>query len=460
MSVKPDKPLLVWAIILSQFGPPFMFSGVAVALPELGADLNAGATSLSLVETIFLAGSLSFLLPVGRLADSGDKNSLYKLGLLGFGVASIVIASLSWMPGLLFVRFLQGIFSALFAATGTAVLADIVPAEKRGRAFGLSMAVVYVGLTLGPVLAGFLVHAWGWRSVFLVGGGVIFAGLILVHRMLPSKWERPSKVLHWPSTALIVIAVMCLVGGSATLSVGALGYLLMSLGLVLVGLFVRMQKRVDNPLVDVNALLKNLTLRDALAVQMLLYTNAFCSIFMLSLFVQIVLGYSAPVAGQILAVATLVTAFVAPFAGGLADRMPPGSVTTAGIGCMLVSGSLAAMLGSDSGLLAVAVMLAIQGLGFALFTAPNMSTIMNSVSGRQSGMASALGAKSRSIGMMTGMLITAVLISIQVGNDPIEAQPDKFVWIMRTCFSILIALSAIAFAICILGLRRHHNPHT
>ena len=83
----PRNRLLVWAIIASQFAPPFMFSGVA--LPAMGADLNAGATSLGLVETSFLAGSLAFLLPVGRLADASEKNTLYELGLLGFGISSV-----------------------------------------------------------------------------------------------------------------------------------------------------------------------------------------------------------------------------------------------------------------------------------------------------------------------------------------------------------------------------------
>src|SRR2546428_675148 len=65
------RPLLVPLIAVSQFAPPFMVSGVAVALPALGADLGAGATSLGLVESLFLAGSVAFLLPAGRLADAG-----------------------------------------------------------------------------------------------------------------------------------------------------------------------------------------------------------------------------------------------------------------------------------------------------------------------------------------------------------------------------------------------------
>src|SRR5690606_12286897 len=117
-------------------------------------ELDAGAVSLGLVETLYLAGSLAFLLPIGRLADATDKRFLYKWGLLAFSLLSLLIAALSSVPAILVVRFLQGVTSALFAVTGAAILADIVPAPQRGRAFGASIGAIYTGLTLGPLAAG------------------------------------------------------------------------------------------------------------------------------------------------------------------------------------------------------------------------------------------------------------------------------------------------------------------
>src|SRR5258706_12174779 len=83
-------PFLVPAIAASQFAPPFMISGVAVALPAMGADLAAGATALSLVETLFLAASVALLLPAGRLGDAADKVAGFKLGMLAFAATSIL----------------------------------------------------------------------------------------------------------------------------------------------------------------------------------------------------------------------------------------------------------------------------------------------------------------------------------------------------------------------------------
>ncbi len=448
MTHTPDR-FLVWAIVASQFAPPFMFAGVAVALPSLGADLGAGATSLGLVETLFLAGSLSFLLPVGRLADAGDKRTLFKLGLLSFSVTSLAIGVLSSVPAILGLRFLQGVTAAACSATGPAILAEIVPAEQRGRAYGSLIGAVYAGLTLGPICAGLLIDAWGWRAVFLFSAVLLLGGHLLLRVMLPSRWRRPVEWPQLPSTALVVAAVLCLVAGSATLRAGPIGYGLLAAGLVLAIFFVARERRLRRPLLDVGALMRHRLLRDALLVQMLLYTSAFSTIFMLSIYMQVSLGHPARTAGQVLAIGSILMALASPVAG----RYPPRTVSSFGVLGVLVSVLLALTLGEGSSLVVVTLVLAVQGLGFAFFSSPNMTTIMNSVSAESTSMASALGAKSRSLGMVTGMLVAAVLISLALGNDPVARHPLRFIGIMASAFSVLAAASALALAVSVRAAR-------
>jgi MFS family permease len=98
--------------------------------------------------------------------------------------------------------------------------------------------------------------------------------------------------------------------------------------------------------------------------------------------------------------------------------------------------------------------LAVQGLGFGVFSAPNMTVIMSSVSTDATSMASALGAKARYLGMLCGMLVTAVLISINIGNDPVDQHPIRFIGIMVTAFSMLAILTAVALVVCCLTSTR------
>src|SRR5256885_3563224 len=314
-------PLLVPAIAASQFAPPFMISGVAVALPALGNDLAAGATALSLVETVFLAAAVALLLPAGRLADASDKATLYKLGMVTFALSSLLVGLMSSIPAILCLRFVQGITSAAVQAAGPAIIADAVPPERRGRAYGITIGAVYAGLTLGPICAGFLVDLWGWRAVFLFGGALVLVLLVPIHFMLPASWRRPPEgAVHLPSTLLAVAAMLVLVGGAATLRQGAAGYGAMALGLALLAAFVLWQRRVAQPLLNVDLLMKNIVLRPALLVQSLVYCNAFGSACLLSLYMQTVLGHTANTAGQVLAIGTLLMAPVRPAAGTPSDR--------------------------------------------------------------------------------------------------------------------------------------------
>jgi MFS family permease len=442
---------LIWVIVASQFAPPFMFSGVAVALPKLGADVGAGATALGLVESLFLAGSVAFLLPAGRLADATDRRRLFKIGLLAFGVLTVLLGVLSSVPMLLGVRFLQGLCSALLGATGPALVAELVPAERRGKVYGASIGVIYAGLTLGPICAGFLVDAWSWRAVFFVSAALLLIMYTLVELRLPSSWRRPDRAVHWPSVGLILASVLSLVFGAANVTNGPLGFALLATGLLLAVGFVAVQRRIERPLLDVRALMRHRVMRAALFVQLLLYLTAFCSTFMLSIYMQVSLGHPAKTSGWMLSISGVLMAALAPVAGALSDRLRPGWIAGSGVALVLAASLIATRLGPDSSLAHVAWVLVLQGLGYALFSSPNMTIIMNSAAKSEVSMVSALGAKARSLGMIAGMLVTSLLIALRIGNGAVEEHPVEFVGVVVTGFSIMVVSNALALLVAVIS---------
>jgi MFS family permease len=280
---------------------------------------------------------------------------------------------------------------------------------------------------------------------------VVLVLLAPIHFMLRANWRRPPpRAVHLPSTLLAVAAMLALVGGAATLREGALGYAGVILGLVLAVLFVLLQRRVAQPLLDVDLLMRNGVLRNALFVQWLLYCNAFGSVFLLSLHMQSVLGHAANTAGIVLAVSTLLMAALAPFAGHLADRVQPGRVASVGVAVVLVAALMATRLDAGSHLLTIGLVLAVQGVGFAFFSSPNMAMVMNAVPRERTGIASALSATARSLGMVSGMLIVGALVSLNLGHDPVGADPGRFVATMHTSFWILAALTAVALTVSLI----------
>ncbi|MBL9075900.1 MAG: MFS transporter [Planctomycetes bacterium] len=453
MTAVPDR-LLVWAIVGSQFGPPFLFAGVAVALPDMGRELGFSAVELGLVETTFLASATAFLLPAGRLVDAGDRRTVFRWSLMVFAVLAAAIACMQDIVSVLVLRLLQGAASALSGAAGPAILVDLVPAERRGRVFGAVIGTAYAGLSAGPFVAGWLVEHFGWRAVFGFGAALILACYLPVHLRMPSRWRRPERWVHVPSLVLLVAGVFGLVFGSAAIAHGPAAWLLTGLGAVLLVWFVVLQLHSDRPLLDLRELARNTVLARALVVQLLVYGNAYASIFLLSVFLQETRALPPREAGFVVAIGSVVMMCIAPFAGRLADAIRPQLLAAVGVAAVVVSSLLGMQLTEASGRGVVAAVLVAQGLGFGLFSTPNLALIMASMGSERSGMASALAAQSRGIGMFAGMALVAVLVALHFGTQPVAADPPRFARTLGTAYVVLAVTSALALLVALVGRPR------
>jgi MFS family permease len=455
LSIQPDQALaarrerwLMWAILASQFAPAYMFSGVAVALPHLSRDLEASARELGLVETLFLAGSASFLLPIGRWADATDARTLYRVGLYLFAVLTFCLAYASDMTVVLGLRFLQGACAAVVTTTGPAILTQLVPLERRGRVFGTAIAFTYAGLSIGPLCAGWLVEWGGWRAVFAGGGALLVLFALPVQLLMHCRWKQADHPpVHRPSAALLAAAVLCVVYGSAFWQDGFDGALALLTGVLLAVLFVVLQRRLARPLLDLDSLRGNRVLQAALAVQALLYMNAYVNIVLLSLHMQVVLGLSAASTGILLAIGAAWMACWAPFSGVLADRWQPRRIAALGVATIVLMALCATQLSTERGTWFVLLLLALHGVGFALFSTPNMLVIMGAMRASHMNTASALGAKSRSLGMIGGMLVLAVLVSSGLGAGAIDSNPQALVQVTRSAYGVLSVCGAGALAL-------------
>jgi len=139
---------------------------VNVALPSIARSLNAGLGFLILVPTIYLIVLASLQTTFGRLADIKGRVRVFNIGVVVFTAASLLAGISQDILQLIFFRVIQGVGAAIMGATSTALVAEAYPPSKRGAAIGVNIMAVYVGLTVGPVLGGFLVQIFSWRSIF------------------------------------------------------------------------------------------------------------------------------------------------------------------------------------------------------------------------------------------------------------------------------------------------------
>ncbi|HGM7312153.1 TPA: MFS transporter [Stenotrophomonas maltophilia] len=189
--VQTQQRWTLLAVCLAALALPLSFSAGAVAVPALARSVASSPSVLAWVTNAFMLTFGSLLLAAGGLADRYGRRRLFLLGTAGFTVATIVVCLAPTLLWLDLARGLQGVAAAAALASGTAALAHAWQGPMRGRVFALLGATFGAGLALGPLLAGLLLQALGWRSVFAVGGVLTFAAFVLGARVLPeSHGER------------------------------------------------------------------------------------------------------------------------------------------------------------------------------------------------------------------------------------------------------------------------------
>ncbi|MCG8336442.1 MAG: MFS transporter [Proteobacteria bacterium] len=441
---------IVYILALAQFATPFMFAGVGIALPAMGKELQASGVQLGLIEIVYLGAACAFLLPFGRFADLTDRVALFKFGLLVYTLCTLVIGFLSSTPAIVAFRFIQGISAALIMATNMAILTDAVPKQSLGRAIGINVGAVYLGLSAGPFIAGWITSFYGWRWVFYITFIPLVLAYLLILFSLKSNWKKPQESFDWIGATTIIVSVFLLIAGSALFGESIFGFILTIAGFTVGAFFFVFEQRIPEPLINLGKVKRNSVLLIALILQLLMYTGAFGISFLFSLYLQMVKGLSPQAAGQILVVSPVVMALFAPVCGRLADRYSPQILATIGLSCSVIATAAAIQVVADTRIPILISILVLQGLSFAIFSSPNMAIIMNSVTPPEYGIASALSAKLRSLGMVFSMMVITIFMSFLLGQQMIDTHQNEFLLVMRLSFIVFTVFAGIGTVLSLL----------
>ncbi len=161
-----ERSVLTVATVTSFLGP-FMLSAVNVALPVIQKDLVANAVELSWIATSYLLATAVCLVPIGRIADIQGRRRVFILGLIVFTFSNFLTLFVQSIWFFICLRLLQGAGAAMTVTTGMAIVTSVFPPQRRGKAIGIYVAAVYVGLSVGPFGGGVLAQHFGWRSIFV-----------------------------------------------------------------------------------------------------------------------------------------------------------------------------------------------------------------------------------------------------------------------------------------------------
>ncbi|HXK61469.1 MAG TPA: MFS transporter [Acidobacteriota bacterium] len=435
-----QRATIVIAIVAS-FLTPFMGSAINIALPSIGAEFHMDAITLSWVATIYLLTASVLLIPFGKWADMHGRKAVFLTGTFVYSLASLGISLVfsTWL--LIVLRGLQGVGAAMIFATGMAILTSVTPPSRRGRILGVNVAAVYLGLSLGPSLGGVLTQQLGWRSLFLLN--VLMGTVIIVLVLTRVRGDKPEvkhgsfdwlgSVLYCSSFVALLHGVSCLPSRYALFET--------AVGALLFGVFLRFEAQSANPIVELSLFKNNTVYAFSNLAALINYAATAAVAFLLSLYLQDVLGMSPQNAGILLVVQPAVMALLSPIAGALSDRMEPGRVASLGMALIAIALASFTVAGNDTSIRFVIVDLLLLGAGFALFSSPNTNAVMSSVERRSYGIASATLGTMRLTGQMLSMAIVMLIFALKMESGPPPAQQtEAFLVSMRIGFAVFSVL--------------------
>ncbi len=441
------QQMLLAAVTATGFVTAFVMSGVNVALKEIASEFDLSAVAISWVTLSVILATGALLMPVARVADIHGRKMVYNAGLAAFAVFCFASAFAPNGAVLILTRALQGVASALLFSTTVAMVTLAYPPETRGRALGVQVAGVYLGITLGPVLGGIITDNLGWRGLFLVVGAFSLLNLLVPLRSLRGVEWREAKTAPFDIGGSIawVCALSALIIGFSYLP-GVVGYALIAAGLIGLAVFVRLEGRAADPILNVDLLRRNRVFASANAASFINYAATTAMSFLISLYLLYNRGLSAQTAGFVLVTGPFVQAVVSPIAGRLADRLEARLVASTGMALCAVGLFAFALLGETTPYWYLIIVLCVLGLGFGLFSSPIIYTIMESVEQRYVGVAAATSATMRVAGQSFSLGIAALVLAVIVGRH--EIGPSDHVHLL-TSVRILFLIFA---ALCVLGV--------
>lgn len=409
---------------LAAFLTPFMSSAINVAMPSIGKEFSMSAVALGWVATAFMLLAAMCLVPIGRVADIAGRKKIFAAG-LGVHTAATVLAALAPSgPVLIAARGLQGLGGAMIFGTAIAVLTSVFPPGERGKVLGWNTAATYLGLSLGPVLGGFFVHGWGWRSIFWATALVSLAAFVLVVWKLDREWaEARGEGFDWAGSALFGTGLVSLMYGFSRLP-SPLGLALTAAGLAALAGFLRIEGRARSPILNLRLFRANRIFLFSNLAALINYSSTWAVGFLLSLYLQYIKGLPPHQAGLILIAQPVMMALCSPFAGKLSDRIEPRAIASLGMGLTAAALVLFGFLRAGTPFPVLIAGLAVLGLGFGLFSSPNTNSVMGSVDRRFYGVASATLGTMRLSGQMLSAGITILIFSLFLGSNPIV--PDLY----------------------------------
>jgi len=392
-----------------------------VALPTLVSDLHATTSQLQWIVDGYTLVFAGLLLTAGSLGDRFGRRGALSIGLLIFGFGSVLSATAGSASQLIATRCIMGIGGALIMPATLSIVTNVFTvATERARAIAIWAGFSAMGIAIGPLAGGYLLEHFYWGSVFLVNVPIVILALIGGRLFVPTSKDPAAPKLDPLGAVLSIAGLTALLwtiieapskGWTSSATIGGL-----AVALVVLGAFVLWELHTDHPMLNVSFFSNPRFTAASLAVTLTFFA-LFGSLFLLTQYLQSVLGYSALAAGVRIIPFAVVMMALAPQSAKLAERFGTKLVVATGLLTVATGLAVITQVEPSAGYTPVFFAFVIMATGMALTMAPATESIMGSLPRDKAGVGSAVNDTTRQVGGALGVaIIGSVYSSVFAGS--------------------------------------------
>jgi MFS family permease len=424
----------------------------SVALPKIALTFGLSNILQNWVSLSFILTMAIFTVPLGRVCGKYGVKKTFLYFCLLF-LAGTIGTALSTSATILFLfRILGGIGAAGLSVSTPLLITDVISPENRGKAFGINLACVYIGIAMAPFLGGVLTYDFGWQSIFWIMVPFIILNMIVL-LLIPDEWYKGKEAhFDWKGSIIFALGIIMFIYGFSNI-VTITGLIIAIIGIILLITFAKIELKIEEPIFKMG-LFKNKRFLSSNLASLFSYIATFAVTTILAYYLQYIMGWNSAQTGLLLIISPILMALSSPLAGYLSDHVDPQKLTTLGMGLVTIGLFILIFLNKNTNVYILILSLIFQGLGYGIFASPNNTTIMSSVPEQDTPMASSALATMCTMGETLSMTIFTVIFAIFMGEVVIN--PSNFPQLIistKITFIILVIASIIAAYASYIGVK-------
>ena len=412
---------VIFVSFITSFFAVFLSSGIVLGVPSIADEFGMNNILQNWIPTIALLVVAVFTLPAGQISGKyGVKKSLMA-GAAIFLIASVGGALSFSTESFLFFRVIQGIGMAFLNVSATAMVVQAINPKNRGKALGYTVTGIYLAGSLSPVICGFLVQNFGWRSMFYFVIPFLALCIILMILKIPGEWKTyENDKIDTIGYVIYGTGILLFIYGFTNL-MNTSGLICIIIGAVLLAIFAYWELKADSPAFNMN-LFKNMKFTSSNIAALCSYLAIAAMTTILNYHFQYVRGWNAQTSGFLLIITPIIMALIAPNAGKLSDKIHPQKLAALGMTIATMTLVIMLFLDASTPLYLIVAAMILQGIGMGLFTTPNTNAIMSSVPPNETPNASAAQSAMRTMGQTMSLGLLTLVFAWVMGSLKLSHQ--------------------------------------